>query len=595
MGISVPTSRNDFIGNGATVAFPFTFQCNGAAQVAVYVDGFAQAQPTQFSVSFAVAPAAGAPQPGTVTFVTAPANGAKVVVIRSIPLTQTYSPLNNAILDIQGAGQAAWDDLCMEVQQMKEKLDRAALLPIYSQTVLGDGSMTEFAGANLMLVANASNNGLAWAPQQTGPATPALGLSDTVWMYQNGITGGWIVVLPDGTLLGTGGSTSQGLQEALNYCAVNGYNLFVQGGAQPNGSARLITCSAPILVPPLRSVKISIEGVHLIFNYLTGDGLTFDSMMEADFEFSGGEIIHGGSDYAVRFHPRTPNYTDPTIGITSSRVFIQSIVTTCPTGALGCVAFDDDTGSIWQNLFSFSEINGAGFAGLGVTIYQASFGVLQNVISIAGIHDVKNACIQIGLSGASSAVIAPNIWHIGELHVLAASSHGVDSYCTGDIMQIATVILESATSTGFYLQTGSARNFWTAGLIVHAAGGATSVTDGGVDNEISHDGHRTSIFYTIPAGATPTLPTTKSAVLLKTSNTGATTIQTMGVGVQGQIITIMANDAHTTIKHNNGASGSFYLQGGVDFDMTGVSAGRNPCLTLYNDGGNWIEISRRTS
>lgn len=82
MTITATTNRWSYTGDGTTVDFDFTEPAFEAAFLTVFVDGVAQP-----SANYAVANV-GEPNGGTVTFGTAPASGATVVIERSVPATQ---------------------------------------------------------------------------------------------------------------------------------------------------------------------------------------------------------------------------------------------------------------------------------------------------------------------------------------------------------------------------------------------------------------------------------------------------------------------------------------------------------------------------
>jgi len=66
------------------------------------------------------------------------------------------------------------------------------------------------------------------------------------------------------------------------------------------------------------------------------------------------------------------------------------------------------------------------------------------------------------------------------------------------------------------------------------------------------------------------------------TNSGATSITNFTNAVNGQILTLIFNDANTTVTRNNA-----YLSGGVNFTSTA-----NDTLTLIQNGGLWYEVSR---
>lgn len=83
MTISSTTSRWEAVGNGSTTVFPYTNKIFADSDLKVYLDGALKALTTHYTVS-----GEGSEAGGNVTFVTAPASGVRVVIVRSVANTQ---------------------------------------------------------------------------------------------------------------------------------------------------------------------------------------------------------------------------------------------------------------------------------------------------------------------------------------------------------------------------------------------------------------------------------------------------------------------------------------------------------------------------
>lgn len=123
MTISNTTSRWEFTGDGATVGFDYDAKIFASGDLEVYVDGVLQTLTTHYTVS-GVGVAGG----GTVTFVTAPAAAAEVVIIRKVPATQTNQlpprgPLPSAAIEAQ------LDRCVILAQQLAAAVARCIRLP----------------------------------------------------------------------------------------------------------------------------------------------------------------------------------------------------------------------------------------------------------------------------------------------------------------------------------------------------------------------------------------------------------------------------------------------------------------------------------
>jgi hypothetical protein len=124
------------------------------------------------------------------------------------------------------------------------------------------------------------------------------------------------VTLPDGTMLNVSGSQTQGLQEALNYSAAEGWDMFVLPGTY--------TLNAHLDVAALQDRAFRLEDVTLNFNpSVTDYGIRFDSTMITDWYWKGGALNAPGATSGLLFQPRTPHPLDGqvygTIGVVDSR------------------------------------------------------------------------------------------------------------------------------------------------------------------------------------------------------------------------------------------------------------------------------------
>ncbi len=127
MTVQSSVSRISYSGDGATTAFSVNFYFLVNADLRVIVRSSAgvetvQTLGTQYSVT-----GAGNPNGGTVTFVTAPANGTTVVIVRDPPTTQ-LTAYNNQDPFPASSHERALDKLTMLIQRREEKLNRAILL-----------------------------------------------------------------------------------------------------------------------------------------------------------------------------------------------------------------------------------------------------------------------------------------------------------------------------------------------------------------------------------------------------------------------------------------------------------------------------------
>lgn len=108
-----------YTANGSTADFSYNFKIYTTADIEVLVNSTVKTLTTHYTVS-----GTGASFGGTVTFLTAPVNGAIVTLLRKQPASQlsNYIP-NEAFPSIRIMKDL--DKLVMQVQQLKEEVDRA--------------------------------------------------------------------------------------------------------------------------------------------------------------------------------------------------------------------------------------------------------------------------------------------------------------------------------------------------------------------------------------------------------------------------------------------------------------------------------------
>lgn len=122
---------DNYTGNGSTTAFTYNFKLLDQAHIKVLVDGATKSLGTHYTVS-----GVGVSTGGTVTFVTAPANAAKVVLVRNASLAQLTNYVANSAYNATRV-MSDLDKLVALTQQLQEQLSRAyKVLEGYSQAAL---------------------------------------------------------------------------------------------------------------------------------------------------------------------------------------------------------------------------------------------------------------------------------------------------------------------------------------------------------------------------------------------------------------------------------------------------------------------------
>ncbi len=124
MSVTVQTPVNSYTANGVTTVFNFTFLLLSAADLDVYIDGVLQTLTADYSVSGLEINAG-----GTVTFVTAPANGANVVLQRNSDIARATDYQNNGDM-LSTVVNKDFDRLWLAMQEILYKYQLApSLIP----------------------------------------------------------------------------------------------------------------------------------------------------------------------------------------------------------------------------------------------------------------------------------------------------------------------------------------------------------------------------------------------------------------------------------------------------------------------------------
>lgn len=224
------------------------------------------------------------------------------------------------------------------------------------------------------------------------------------------------VYLPDGSTLSTTGTTTGGLQEAINYANNNGYDFFLHGGGiEATGTATdigVINLSSSLTIPACQNRSFEFRSVTLNFTSALGSnaGLIFNSFMMMDFDFRG-QIVYAGTGNAVDFNSSNAVPLDNVVTQIDSSIRIDTIayIGSGASSGASCIKF---TSPLSRCRLQFTEINGSGYdlststattyADYGLLIHNANFE--HNLVDIGGIHHVKNAGMQVGVSTS----ITPN-------------------------------------------------------------------------------------------------------------------------------------------------------------------------------------------
>lgn len=314
MTISKLTRKAIVAGNGVLTSFNFSFQVRSAADLQVYytdADGnITLLASNLYSVVLDAVPTgqlwSGG---GSVTYAPssiAIASGTSLTIARTVALLQSSSFINQGGYYPQTVEQSV-DLLTMEMQQLSETQDRALTIPISSTasaalpTPTASGIFAWNVTADeveyisvasigaITIPVPVAQGGTAGTTAATGRAglnaqrQPCVTMIRTANSTNDTVTSAaWKVYTETGAELNTVGTTTEGLQEAINYASRYGYDLEVFGsGVIPNhwgvpyGGA---LGNNPFATTNLSAVVIVTQASH---GRTTGDKMTFNGLSGA--------------------------------------------------------------------------------------------------------------------------------------------------------------------------------------------------------------------------------------------------------------------------------------------------------------------------
>lgn len=130
MTVPSQTPKVTHTANGTTKSFAFTFRVRKTSHLSVYVDSTLKTLGTHYTVT-STNLAAG----GTVVFVTAPANGAKVRIYRNMPYSRTDFDYQTSGTFPAATINEDLDALALQVQQIADAVSRSVSVGLLSEGV----------------------------------------------------------------------------------------------------------------------------------------------------------------------------------------------------------------------------------------------------------------------------------------------------------------------------------------------------------------------------------------------------------------------------------------------------------------------------
>lgn len=160
MTVSSQNSRIEQLGDGTTTAFAVNFYFLENSDLKVFVNGVLQTITTNYTVT-----GAGNPAGGTVTFVSAPANGVEVVIFRDPAITQGLDYIDNDPFPAE-SHERGLDKLTMIAQRAKDLVSRALRL---GDSVVGVSTELPALSGGQLLGTNPGGTGFQLYPLGSTP------------------------------------------------------------------------------------------------------------------------------------------------------------------------------------------------------------------------------------------------------------------------------------------------------------------------------------------------------------------------------------------------------------------------------------------
>lgn len=298
-----------------------------------------------------------------------------------------------------------------------------------------------------------------------------------VVMVPVGLTDNWLVFKASGSLVNTIGTTTSGLQEAINEAHSSGKVLRVFGGwiGAPINHPAIITTTT-VTFPTQAISSYHFYGVNFWYNgSCANDAIVIDTQDMTDIDWHDSQMVNScvgaGDSSVIRFLPQNDNGED-FVGYTSSRFRFGSIVAAAanlgmPNPAQGYgIRFTlplsaphvAGRGLTINCDFSVAEIHG-GKVGLLIDDPVAPNTFQYNHITAPAIHGQGTYGVQVGVTNASNPLIYGNNWN-----VIINPTAGVSFYTWGNNDQgmltlaggIGLQFNGSAAGNSFYVSQNSA-------------------------------------------------------------------------------------------------------------------------------------------
>jgi hypothetical protein len=285
-------------------------------------------------------------------------------------------------------------------------------------------------------------------------------------------TGAWSVIDPWGNPVSTAGTTTQGLQEAINAAITNRWPLRVSGQGT-------ITCSTAVIVKAGFMADVQVDASVIVAFGTLGSAtlLTIDSQENSDIRWRG-QITQTSGDTGPVVELKPINAVPLTGNINIAASIIEFYVISPSAGGIG-IQINPTNGGILGNQIKCVDPNG-GVVGIKVLNPGTAFISFQeNIILWDYIHRQAGFGIQNGTSNTNAGNMRRNIWMGGRISPNNIAAVGFSSWGSNDTLIGVNVNAEEGSyNNGIVFQAGADFNTVIGGQIAGPSGTATIDSDG---------------------------------------------------------------------------------------------------------------------
>ena len=476
---AISRKAGPFSGVGLT-SFAFSFKCSDASELTITHTTSAGVETTLVKdVGYTVSLYSDQDSVpgGTITLSTALLSGEKLTVTSGIELTQPTAILNAGAF-LPQVVEETFDRLEMQIQQQQVDIDRCVKVDV-SGSVTADElrqALLDGSAANAMSAAASAVDAAASAANAAAAAKGAASVGRVIGIGTGGTT--WVWYAPDGSVISQTGSTTCGLQEAINYAFTNHRDLVAYAG--PEGS--YINCTTQLHVRSFELQHIFLGSITLNFAPMAAPGIWFDSGMMLDWQHEG-QVVYMGGAHAVYVNPTNAVQPDNVTQMVDSKIRIKTIAY---VGTDGTARDGDESclylaGNCNRVFFDIGEINGANFSSVyasrGITIANNSAWNCR--FDVQSIHHCPVAMQE----GTSSGQNVGNVFNFGSTESTSTTLDNISIFGNSQEIHVTASGSLATAAQGVHFQSTSGKNMLFARLIA----ATLKVNDQGTNNHLYGD------------------------------------------------------------------------------------------------------------